>query len=732
MKNDDQSIRVFGIRHHGPGSARSLEKALSDYNPDIILIEGPYGEDALLVPDLQKETETPVAIVIYDPQNLNLATFYPYACFSPEWIAIQYGLENNLPVKFIDLPPLIIEDDDELNFQITGINNIHSDPLLQIAQIAGFDDPEAWWDATFESASWDAVFELLSALMTEIRATSEVSTRTRQREAWMRIQIRKAKKRGCAKIAVFCGAWHMPALEKPDLFKESDDKKLTKNLKFRKTTSAWIPWNYERLSKKSGYSAGVIAPMFYEFLFTFGKETPVNWIAYTALKLREKGHHASTASTIDAVNLSDNLTSIRGRSLPGFIEITEASSAVFGYADSATLRAILKDIPIGNKVGKVTPGLMRIPIQQDFDKQVTKLRLSKELELTYPHDKVLDLRKDSHKAISIFLYRTRLINLKWAILSGKGGLGTFKEIWTLQWKPEYFIQIAESSFYGITIQDAAKAVAREQGSTLAIPGIVELIESCLNADLEEVIDDLIQSLNNKSVVCQDVFLMMETFVRLSALIRHGSSKKINFQILTGLNNEIFGFILAHLHAQVSAIEIELSVSKYPLLVTTSRELMNNSSQEDKSHWIDILKIIAFDKDIENAFSGASLRLLSESGKISHQDAANVMSRILSNVANPDKTSSWLNGYLQDNPLILLYNKELWALLNHWVESIEADLFQEIVPLLRKAFYRTEEGLKLKIMNKVRGKRVENQSDLAPLNSLLTKSLEKLFNPHVEE
>jgi hypothetical protein len=101
MKNDDQSIRIFGIRHHGPGSARSLEKALSDYNPDIILIEGPYGEDELLVPDLQKETETPVAIVIYDPQNLNLATFYPFACFSPEWIAILYGLENNLPTSVV-------------------------------------------------------------------------------------------------------------------------------------------------------------------------------------------------------------------------------------------------------------------------------------------------------------------------------------------------------------------------------------------------------------------------------------------------------------------------------------------------------------------------------------------------------------------------------------------------------------------------------------------------------
>ena len=32
---------IFGIRHHGPGSARSLVRALNDLMPDIILIEGP-------------------------------------------------------------------------------------------------------------------------------------------------------------------------------------------------------------------------------------------------------------------------------------------------------------------------------------------------------------------------------------------------------------------------------------------------------------------------------------------------------------------------------------------------------------------------------------------------------------------------------------------------------------------------------------------------------------------
>ena len=33
--------QLYGIRHHGSGSAKSLKKALQQQQPDCILIEGP-------------------------------------------------------------------------------------------------------------------------------------------------------------------------------------------------------------------------------------------------------------------------------------------------------------------------------------------------------------------------------------------------------------------------------------------------------------------------------------------------------------------------------------------------------------------------------------------------------------------------------------------------------------------------------------------------------------------
>ncbi len=41
-------LRAYGIRHHGPGSARSLLRDLREFRPDVVLVEGPPEADALI------------------------------------------------------------------------------------------------------------------------------------------------------------------------------------------------------------------------------------------------------------------------------------------------------------------------------------------------------------------------------------------------------------------------------------------------------------------------------------------------------------------------------------------------------------------------------------------------------------------------------------------------------------------------------------------------------------
>ncbi|MFD6108401.1 DUF5682 family protein, partial [Nocardia salmonicida] len=156
------TTRVFGIRHHGPGSARSLRHALEDFRPDAILIEGPADADPLVGFVAADTMSPPVALLAYVPDSPARAAFWPFAVFSPEWQAMRYGVDHAVPVRFCDLPAanVLAADDDA--------RGGGSDPLAALASAAGYDDAERWWDAVVESvpdsAAFDAITEAMGAL----------------------------------------------------------------------------------------------------------------------------------------------------------------------------------------------------------------------------------------------------------------------------------------------------------------------------------------------------------------------------------------------------------------------------------------------------------------------------------------------------------------------------------------------------------------------------------------
>ncbi|MBI1783751.1 hypothetical protein HYR69_01285, partial [Candidatus Sumerlaeota bacterium] len=181
------SPHVFGIRHHGPGSARSLLRALEELVPDVVLIEGPPEAEEILIHAADPAMKPPVALLIYDPAEPRRCAFYPFAVFSPEWQAIQYGLGRGIPVRFMDLPhthlmaieraeeeksgkdaetgPVHLkksDGDEEGSEEVGDAENIsreqsdesyaalRRDPLRWLAKCAGYEDSERWWEHLIE------------------------------------------------------------------------------------------------------------------------------------------------------------------------------------------------------------------------------------------------------------------------------------------------------------------------------------------------------------------------------------------------------------------------------------------------------------------------------------------------------------------------------------------------------------------------------------------------------
>ena len=98
------AVHLLGIRHHGPGSARSVVKALDELQPDIVLVESPAETTAALAWIGDEQLEPPVALLGYVVDQPHRAAFAPLASFSPEWQAVAWANEHGVAVRAIDLP----------------------------------------------------------------------------------------------------------------------------------------------------------------------------------------------------------------------------------------------------------------------------------------------------------------------------------------------------------------------------------------------------------------------------------------------------------------------------------------------------------------------------------------------------------------------------------------------------------------------------------------------------
>ncbi|RYY93078.1 MAG: hypothetical protein EOO11_20330, partial [Chitinophagaceae bacterium] len=435
------------------------------------------------------------------PDEPQRAVFYPFASFSPEWVAIKWAVANKVPVRFCDLPVAHsfaleaaekkVEDAapgagaDAAQLQSAEVAEaaeppVKRDPVGYLAEAAGYEDGESWWEQFFEyrrdsTEAFEAVAEAMTALRTELQLPED--HRERLREAWMRKTIRTAEREMYTTIAVLCGAWHVPALL--NMPKQKEDNELLKGLPKTKVAATWVPWTYDRLGVHSGYGAGVLSPGWYEHVWNEPNDDGTRWMSRVAQLFRKEGRDTSVAHVIEAVRLSGALASLRGRSRAGLEEHNEATLSVLCNGEPLLLSLLHKELIVGHAMGAVPESIPRPPLQVDLEQQQKSLRLPASADFK---DYTLDLRKDMDRARSIFLHRLRLLGLKWGEQSESSGKGTFKEQWRLQWDPSFAIDIIERGSWGNTVEEAAARFVVKRGEEAsALPDVAALLEEALPA-----------------------------------------------------------------------------------------------------------------------------------------------------------------------------------------------------------------------------------------------------------
>jgi Family of unknown function (DUF5682) len=677
---------LYGIRHHGPGSARSVRTALEAQRPDVVLIEGPPEADGLVELAREQDMRPPVALLGYVPGEPKMAAFWPFAVFSPEWQAIGYALGAGVPVRFCDLPA-----GHQLAMGAARRERPRADPVSELATAAGYDDPERWWEDVVEHVPGPAVFGALAEAVGFLRADDDRPDPVDAvREAHMRKVLRRTVKDGYQRIAVVCGAWHVPALMAhaaaaagADLPSAAADDRLLRGLPKVKAVFTWIPWTYGRLAYTSGYGAGIRSPGWYDHLFSAAGQPVERWLAKAAAVLREEGVPASPAHVIESVRLAEALAALRGRPLAGLEEVTEAARAVLCEGSDVLVGLIQRRLVVGERLGTVPAATPMVPLQRDLQDQQRSLRLRPE---PGPREIDLDLRKPNDLARSHLLHRLRVLSVRWGTpRQGRTqNIGTFRESWQLTWEPELDLALIEASMWGSTVAAAATQRARSLAAeATALADVTGLVERCLLADLADALPDALAAVRDRAALEGDVTHLMAALPALVRSVRYGDVRGTDPGRLGEVAVEMITRICAGLPAAVTSLDetAERAMRERIDTVHSATGLLADSGSRNR--WLDTLGRLV--PRCPPLISGRLTRLLLDAGRLSPDGAAAWMSRELSAAAPAAAAAAWAEGFLAGSGLLLLHDDKLLGLADGWLAGLSAEAFATVLPALRRTF-----------------------------------------------
>jgi hypothetical protein len=673
------AVHLLGIRHHGPGSARSVIAALDALRPEIVLVESPV-ETTVAFGWVRGDSglEPPVALLGHAVDEPHRAVFAPLASFSPEWQAVRWANDHDVPVEAIDLPLAHTLAPGHAEIGMFA-DEAPVDPLAALAEVAGEPDPERWWDDMIEHRG-DGLpaFEAVAEAMRAVRAGTTPTATEERREAHMRRSIRNATRAGHTQIAVVCGAWHVPALD-VDAHRANVDAATLRGLPKIKVAVSWVPWTHERLALATGYGAGVRSPGWYDHVFRHpGPDGIARFFVDAARVLRAADLPASPDHLIAATRIADTLSTMRGRPQPGLDEVLDAADTVMGG-----LPLVRRSLVVGTAIGSVPDGAPQVPLARDLGVRQRAARLKPEAEVRVIE---LDLRTPNGLRRSHLLHQLVAIGVPWGTIEhGRGSSGTFRETWRLRWQPEWSVRLVEAAGHGTTVAQAAtnRLVERARRAT-ALVEVAAALDLALLAALGDAVDPIVDVLATRAATDPDVAQLMAALGPLAHAARYGDVRATDATAIESVVDGLVVRVLAGLVPACQSLDDDAASVMIEHLTAVHHALALVDHPARRRAFPDVLAQLT-ERAGHGRVHGRATRVLHDAGHWSPARVEARLARALSGGTPTAVGAAFVEGFLAGSGTVLVHDADLLAVVDRWLSSLTPQAFDETVPLLRRTF-----------------------------------------------
>lgn len=696
---------LFGVRHLSPAAAYHVRKSLQKTKPDLILIEGPSDLTEQMHWICHKKTKPPVAIMAYTKQIPVRTILYPFAVYSPEYQAILWAFEHDVPCRFMDLPSDVFlaigerKQTEEIQ-QITQeeIQDTTESVYEKLETLTG-EPHDIFWERYFEQL--DSAYDTATAVFgKELRENTQddkwYTAENTIREAYMKKVIVDAEKEGFENIFCVCGAYHVSGLEENEPMTEKEVKHLPK----LESASTLMPYSYYRLSKRGGYGAGNQAPAYFELLWNDRKsrkgiaQTAYSYLTRLADAHRKAGNLTSSAEVIEAVRLSQVLAQMRGSKYPVLADLKDAAMTCIGHGHFSEIAVASAKVEIGNKIGALPDGVSRTSIQDDFYRQLKDLNLEKYRTMevqTLDLDLRERLRVKSEKAAfldlrrSFFLHRLRVLGVSFATLQNRKQDGAnWGEYWNVWWNPEAEIEIVEAALLGDTVENAASFALKERADkSQNISDAAMIFQDAFLCGMPNAASYALSVLQRLAVDTAAITEISKTTQNLSYVIRYGDLRKFDPEPIIPLLEQLY--LRACLTLEDACNCDDKAANDVMESIERLNQVQRDNENLDEQRWLTLLETVSDRDDINTRCSGFAMATLIERGKVSEDLLAKEVSRRLSKGVPADLGAGWFEGLAKKNRYALIARLSLWKQLNQYLDTLDDEAFRRALVFLRRAF-----------------------------------------------
>jgi hypothetical protein len=303
----------------------------------------------------------------------------------------------------------------------------------------------------------------------------------------------------------------------------------------------------------------------------------------------------------------------------------------------------------------------------------------------------------------VLLHRLRLLGVDWGTpRPDSRSKGTFRESWDLRWAPEYAIALIDAGMYGNTVEQAAQArLVQLAKETDDLRSLCSRLQDAMLADLGGAAEALVRRIESIAAVAADVTLLMETLPALANLLRYGNVRQTDETLVRQIVDGMIPRITVGLGGAAASLNDEAADALQQHINAAEGAIQLIESDEHTRDWRDALARIVNQPTVHGLIRGRCARLLLDAGRLDRDAIAQQLSQSLSRGNDPAQGARRLAGFLGSSGLMLIHDPRLLGLVDEWMSQIAGDVFDELLPLLRRTFSTLPPGERRQIGELIR-------------------------------